>query len=239
MYKEGTIIEIKIYKNYRDFLVKEHPDLKKYIPPMSMDKKTAVVIGWDCEMYNLPIYDIEIIINGMKQKRKILGMFTKYFEKVLCPTYQPINKENEEKIIMNESIVKMWQQKTKDAYCKFANEMMKNYESIDRFLIKKKELEETMKSLLIENGFDKAITVDMKINSNKQCISEETRDKLNKLSTLYDEKLREIDNKAEEILAMIKDCNHYDQSINILRAYGIVDASGKLKIEVNKSALTS
>lgn len=134
---------------------------------------------------------------------------------------------------MNQGIVKMWKEKIIN---KIKSDSLNQSEKIKRQDIiysKKLELEEEMVKFLKQNGYEEYERIEFKCNSDFKFYTSETDNKLYELNKKCDSKIRQVEDTAKEVLIMITDCQSYEQSIEILKSYGIVDSSDKLNVDIS------
>ncbi len=154
---------------------------------------------------------------------------------------ESVEKERKEEENMNGNIVLMWSQKMKEGYMKTRDEKVSQIKKSDSIFVKKKELEEKMNKAMEAAGLSdiqSMLVFRNTSNSNREefqaanticnLISNETKGAMNEIVQKYNAKEKEIDSKKAEIITMIEGCETYEKTIEVLRAYDIVDSKGKL-----------
>lgn len=141
---------------------------------------------------------------------------------------------------MNKNIVLMWTQKMKEGYSKCKDAKISELKNNDTLYIKKKELEKTMLEAMEYENINIDVIQPLIVFKNQsttetfnnptvcEIISRTTRRAIKETVDLYNEKIKSIEEKSVEVITMIEGCETYDKTIEVLRAYNIVDDKGRL-----------
>ena len=115
-------------------------------------------------------------------------------------------------------ILEIWKERKKLENQKAMREAKKEINKRDEIVKRVKELETTLEE---EYGMF------FKISLKTGALTQESEEKLTQIEQEHKDKEYEIAKKEEEILAQLKICETYEQKIDILVAYGIIDKKTK------------
>ena len=115
-------------------------------------------------------------------------------------------------------ILDIWTERKKLENNREMAEKKKEIQKKDEISIKIKEFEEKIKK-----EYDMYLGIELKTGT----LTKESIEKLAQIEQEHKDKEYEITNKKEEILAQLEICETYEQKIDILIAYGIIDKKTK------------
>lgn len=139
---------------------------------------------------------------------------------------------------MNVNIVDMWIEKTYDKYDELRTDAQQKIESKDPFVKSISEIEKEIRQLMDVYNIDiedQRLCIYVLGRDYRQMITPESRKLINKLNEKFEEVYTKTIDIAKEVKTIIADCNDYNESIRVLKAYDIVDEHGRLKVAVDES----
>ncbi len=136
-----------------------------------------------------------------------------------------VDKENDNmKEIRTKGIVDLWFRKEYNKISEEMEDVRKSILNDDNLYLSVKTKVDEINSIIVEQGYDEVL-IDL------DCYTDNTTDKLlNDLDHANIVKIDTLKNKKTEILAMLSACDTYEQEMEVLKTYGVVDESGKLSI---------
>jgi hypothetical protein len=148
----------------------------------------------------------------------------KRFEQAINEQFNKESEEKKMKEIKNQKVVDLYFSRKKEVLLDEFNTTREAIKEIDNNYIFIKQLKDQFKEYIEKNEIK-----DVNINNFPTLhLTEESKAKYDEVYNDYNNKLGELNNLKEEILALLSGCETYEQEITILKSYKIVTDDNKL-----------
>lgn len=215
--KTGIVLGYHVEGFVHVALDKEYVIAEKFLEKVVDDE----VLTRQCLFENADAFDTPFV--PMK-RHTLTPEDLKRFEQAINEQFNKESEEKKMKEIKNQKVVDLYFSRKKEVLVDEFNTTREAIKEIDNNYIFIKQLKDQFKEYIEKNELK-----DVNINNFPTLhLTEESKAKYDEAYNDYNNKLGELNNLKEEILALLSGCETYEQEITILKSYKIVTDDNKL-----------